>query len=144
MPLAAASLVVPAWAIGVGLLANRAAAAGNGLYDLDLFAGTGVLDKVPDVDNAIGAGVGALEAGVVRLYGVVILGGWVRWVRGRLISGDQRRLEASTTSYGPGLCKILQMNFREFPFPEGGWIGRSLHTRYALSANPISGGNRSA
>jgi hypothetical protein len=88
LPLAAASLVVPAWAIGVGLLANRAAAAGNGLYDLDLFAGTGVLDKVPDVDNAIGAGVGTLEAGVVRLYGVVILGGWVRWVRGRLISGD--------------------------------------------------------
>jgi hypothetical protein len=64
----------------------RAAAAGNGLYDLGLFAGTGVLDKVPDVDDAIGAGVRALEAGVMRLYGVVmILGGWVRRLRGRLI-----------------------------------------------------------
>jgi hypothetical protein len=39
-----------------------AAAARDGLYDLDLFAGTGVFDKVPDVDDAIGAGVGALEA----------------------------------------------------------------------------------
>src|SRR5215217_9417077 len=56
-----------------------AAAAGNGLYDLYLFAGTGVLDKVPDVDDAIVASVGALQAGVVRLYGVVVLGGWVRW-----------------------------------------------------------------
>src|SRR5215207_1616553 len=51
----------------------------HGLYDLDLFAGTGVLDKVPDVDDAIVAGVGALEAGVVRLYSVVVLLG--RWVR---------------------------------------------------------------
>jgi len=41
---------------------------------------------MPDVHDAISAGVGALEAGVMRLYGVVvILGGWVRWVRGRLI-----------------------------------------------------------
>jgi hypothetical protein len=29
----------------------------DGLDDLDLFAGTGVLDKVPDVDDAIGAGL---------------------------------------------------------------------------------------
>jgi hypothetical protein len=59
--------------------AIRAAAAGNGLYDLDLFAATGVLDKVPDVDHAIGAGVRALQAGVMRLYGIVaILGRWVR------------------------------------------------------------------
>jgi hypothetical protein len=65
----------------VGLSAIRAATAGDGLYDLDLFAGTGVLDKVPDVDDAIVASVGALQAGVVRLYGVVvILGGWVRVV----------------------------------------------------------------
>src|SRR5215213_4688162 len=50
-------------------------------YALYLFAGTGVLDKVPDVDDAIVASVGALQAGVVRLYGVVvILGGWVRVV----------------------------------------------------------------
>jgi hypothetical protein len=56
----------------------------NGLYDLDLFAGTGVLDKMPDVDDAISAGAGAqaLKAGVVRLYGVVVvLGRWVRGVR---------------------------------------------------------------
>jgi hypothetical protein len=67
---------------GLGLSAIRAAAARNGLDDLDLFACTGVLDKVPDVDDAIGADVGALEAGVMRLYGVVvILGGWVRIVR---------------------------------------------------------------
>src|SRR5215217_167909 len=63
---------------GVGLSAIRAAAARNGVDDLNLFA---VLadDLVPDVDNAIVTGVGALQAGVVRLYGVVILGGWVRW-----------------------------------------------------------------
>jgi hypothetical protein len=56
----------------------RTAAARHGLYDLDLFAGTGVLDKMPDADDAIEAGAGAqaLEAGVVRLYRVVvILGG---------------------------------------------------------------------
>ena len=37
----------------MGLSAIRAATAGDGLYDFDLFAGTGVLDKVPDVDNAV-------------------------------------------------------------------------------------------
>jgi hypothetical protein len=45
-----------------GLLSVRTTAAGNGLYDFDLFAGTGVLDKVPDVDEAIGTGVGRSEA----------------------------------------------------------------------------------
>jgi hypothetical protein len=43
--------------------------------------------QMADVDDAVYAGVGAqaLESGVVRLYGVVvILGGWVRCVRGRL------------------------------------------------------------
>jgi len=69
----------------VGLSAIRATAARNGLDDLDLFAGTGFLDKATDVDDAIVAGVGTLEAGVVRLYGViVILGGWVRGSRCRL------------------------------------------------------------
>jgi hypothetical protein len=64
------------------------AAARQYLYDLDLFAGTGVLDKMPDVDDAIGAGVGALKAGVMRLYGVVvILGGWVRVGWARLLCG---------------------------------------------------------
>jgi len=45
----------------------------NGLKDLYLFAGTGVLDKATDVDNPLVAGVGALQAGVVRLYGVVVV-----------------------------------------------------------------------
>ena len=63
-----------------GLSAIRATAAGDGLYDLDLFAGTGVLDKVTDVDDALVAGVGALEAGVMRLCGVVMI--LSRWVRG--------------------------------------------------------------
>ena len=59
----------------------------NGLYDLDLFAGTGVLDKATDVDDAVYTGVGALEAGVMRLYGVVmILGRWVRVGCARLSS----------------------------------------------------------
>jgi hypothetical protein len=56
-----------------------ATSARNGLENLDLFAATGALDNMPDVDDAIVASVGALEAGVMRLYGVVmILGGWVR------------------------------------------------------------------
>ena len=50
-----------------------ATAARNGLDDLDLFAGTGVLDKVADVDDALVAGAGAVKAGVMRLYGVVVL-----------------------------------------------------------------------
>ena len=71
----APSLMVAAWAIGAGLSAIRATAAGSGLYDLVLFACTGVLDKVPDVDDALMAGVGALEGGVVRLYSVVVVVG---------------------------------------------------------------------
>jgi hypothetical protein len=66
----------------VGLSAIRAAPTRNGLEDLDRFAGTGVLDKVSDVDDALVTSVGALEAGVMRLYGVVVtLGRWVRVVR---------------------------------------------------------------
>jgi hypothetical protein len=53
--------------------AIRATAARHGLYDLDLFIGTGVLDKMPHVHEALDAGARALEAGVVRLYGVVVL-----------------------------------------------------------------------
>src|SRR5215217_989807 len=68
----------------------RATAAGNGLYDLDPFAATGVLDKVPDVDDAFVAGVEALEAGVMRLYGVVVtFGGWVRVGCARLLCGHE-------------------------------------------------------
>jgi hypothetical protein len=39
------------------LLIFCAAAARDGLEDLYLFAGTGVLDKMPDVDDALEAGV---------------------------------------------------------------------------------------
>ena len=61
------------------LSAIRASPTRNGLHDLDLFASTGVLDKVPDVDDALVAGVGTLEASVMRRYSfVVILSGWVR------------------------------------------------------------------
>jgi hypothetical protein len=85
--------------IGPGLSAICAAAARNGRDDLDLFAGTWVLDKVPDVDDAISAGVRAqaLEAGVVRLYSVVgILGGWVCVGCARLCGGH------GVLSLGPG------------------------------------------
>jgi hypothetical protein len=55
-----------------------ATSARNGLEDLDLF--TVVADnEMTDEDGTIGAHVGALEAGIMRLYGVVlILSGWVR------------------------------------------------------------------
>jgi hypothetical protein len=102
--------VVAAFAIGVELSAICALAAGNGLYDLDLFTGTGVLDKVRDVDEAIGAGVGALEAGVMRLYGVVlILGGWVRGCA-RLLCGHEvapswSGSRGAPTPAGPFVCQ---------------------------------------
>ena len=57
----------------MALLAGGTLPARDGLYALDFVAGTGVLDKATDVDDAIVAGVGALEAGLVRLYGVVIV-----------------------------------------------------------------------
>jgi hypothetical protein len=42
------------------VIGASAAPTWHGLHDLDLFAGTGVLDKVPDVDDAIVAVVGAI------------------------------------------------------------------------------------
>jgi len=57
------------------LAAIRAAAARDGLEDFYLFAGTGVLDKMADLDDAISAGMRALqalEAGIVCFYGVVV------------------------------------------------------------------------
>jgi len=48
---------------------------------LRLLARLGVDHELAYRYPAFAAGVGALEAGVTRLYGVVILGGWVRWVR---------------------------------------------------------------
>ena len=61
----------------MGLSATRALAAGNGLDDFDLFPGTGVLDKMAEVHDAIVAGVRVIP----------FLSGWVRWVRGRLVLG---------------------------------------------------------
>jgi hypothetical protein len=49
----------------------------HGVYDLYLFAV--LFDQVADVDDAIGAGVGAIS----------ILSGWVRWVCGRLLCGHE-------------------------------------------------------
>jgi hypothetical protein len=59
------------------LLAGDTLAARNGLEYLYLFAVP--FDQMADVDDAIGAGVGALEAGVMRLYSVVVI--LSRWVR---------------------------------------------------------------
>src|SRR5215207_7622132 len=73
--------------IGSRLLAGDTLAARNGFYDLDLFADTGVLDNTPDVDDALVADVGALEAGVIRLYGVVVILRWVRMGCARLLCG---------------------------------------------------------
>ena len=62
---------------GPVLSAIRAAAAAVGCFPL-----LAVLVYVADEHPALKAGAGALEAGVVRLYGVVVLlGRWVRWVR---------------------------------------------------------------
>jgi len=55
-----------------------AAAARQRLDALDLVAGGGVLDKVPHVHDAIVTGVWGLqapEAGVVRLYGELVITG---------------------------------------------------------------------
>jgi hypothetical protein len=76
----------------------------NGLYDLDLFAGTGVLDKMPDVDDALVAGVGTLEASVMRLYGVVVI--------------LARRVRVVRYSHGVNLlCRLAGL--REVPAPRG-------------------------
>ena len=73
--LVAPSLVVAAWAIGAELSVIRAEAAA--IRDFPLFA---VLVHVADEHPAVYAGVRALEAGVVRLYGIVVISGrWVRW-----------------------------------------------------------------
>ena len=66
--------MVAAWAIGVGLSASRATTAGVG--DFSLLA---VLVYVADEYPTSKTGAWTLQAGVVGLYGVVvILGRWVR------------------------------------------------------------------
>jgi hypothetical protein len=75
----------------VGLSAIRAAAARHALVldDLAIKVVLG-LDNAAKEHPAVQAGVGALEAGVVSLYGVVvILGGWVRWWCARLRRGHE-------------------------------------------------------
>jgi hypothetical protein len=73
------SLVAAALAIGAGLSASVATAATTPVGGFSLLA---VFVYVADEHPALVAGVGPPEAGVVRLYGVVLmLGGWVRWVR---------------------------------------------------------------
>ena len=65
--------MVAAWAIGVGLSAIRAAAAGVGGFPL-----LAKLVYVADEHPAAYAGTGTLQASVVRLYSVVVIvGGWV-------------------------------------------------------------------
>jgi hypothetical protein len=53
-------------------LAVGAARARHGVYDLDLFAVV-AYDPMADVDEALYAGAGTLEAGVVRLQGIVVV-----------------------------------------------------------------------
>jgi hypothetical protein len=56
----------------------RAAAAGQRLYTFDLFACLLINGCVPKVDVPVQARVRVVPV-------VVILGGWVRWARGRLL-----------------------------------------------------------
>ena len=95
-----------------GLSAIRAAAARHALV-LDNLAIKVVLglDNAAKEHPAVHAGVGAqtLEAGVVRLYGVVvILSGWVRLGCARL-SGVH---EAPPRGPGPGVLHHLRGHFR--------------------------------
>jgi hypothetical protein len=66
-------------AIRAGLSAIRAAAARHALVHDDLAIKVVLgLDNAAKEHPAVHAGVGALEAGVVRLYGVIVILGWVR------------------------------------------------------------------
>ena len=86
---------------GLGLSAIRAAAARHALVldDLAIKVVLG-LDNAAKEHPAVHAGVGALEAGVVRLYSVVvILSGWVRVGCARLLYGH----EVPPRGPGPGV-----------------------------------------
>jgi hypothetical protein len=67
----APSLVVAAWLIGAWLSAIRAAATGQRLDPLDLFARLLIEDGVAEVDVPVQA----------RVRVVLVFSGWVRWVR---------------------------------------------------------------
>jgi hypothetical protein len=76
-----------------------AAATRHGLEDLDLFAGTGVLDKMADVDDAL----------VTDVRSSFAFGGWVRFGCGRVIHGGlPDRLSGSRGALTPA---------GPFPFP---------------------------
>jgi hypothetical protein len=76
----------------------------NGLDDFDLVAD----DQMTDVDDALVAGVGALEASVVRLYGVVVvLGRWKRAGCARLCGVH----EAPPRGPGSGVFQHLRGHF---------------------------------
>jgi hypothetical protein len=103
----------------------RALAARHGLEDLDLF--TVVADnEMTDKADAIVAGVGAFKAGVMRLYGiVVILDGWVRVGCARL-----SRVHSLHPFCGPGsgVCHHLR----------GHLFIRRLHYTYFITIiNPF-------
>jgi hypothetical protein len=65
--------VAPAWAIRVELSAICAAAAGHHFQTLDFLPHGFVKYCLGQEDQPVYAGVGALEAGVVRLYGIVVI-----------------------------------------------------------------------
>jgi hypothetical protein len=95
-----------------------AALAGHGVPDRGLAAAPAavggdpldvVIVQVADVNPAVYAGVGAFEAGVVRLYDVVvILGRWLRVGCARLIHG--------------GLLSRLSGLRGSFDFPAGAFL----------------------
>ena len=98
---------------GLGLSAIRAAAARHALVldDLAIKVVLG-LDNAAKEHPAVHAGVGALEAGVVRLYVVLMIVGWFfgGWARGcARLSGVHKTslwagLRGAPTPAGPFLC----------------------------------------
>src|SRR5215211_5218908 len=96
------------------LSAIRTTAARHGLYDLCLFAV--LFDQMADVDNAVQTDVRV----------VLAFGGWVRWVRGRLLCGHRVRslwsgAQEVATSLGPLLYVPCLFSHR--------CIEKSIHLR---------------
>jgi hypothetical protein len=82
---------------------------------------------MPDVDDPFVAGVGALKAGVMRLYGVVVfLGRWVRVGCARLLCGHWVHslwsgAREAATSLGPLLYVTYLVSHR--------CVEKSIHLR---------------
>jgi hypothetical protein len=88
-------------------LASFFRAAATAVGDFPLLA---ILVYVADEYPAAYTCVGAFQAGVMRLYGVVvILGGWMRWVRGRLIHVNLLYRLAGSRGVG-GFCGTIFMS----------------------------------